>query len=296
MTQRRYALLGSPVAGSKSPLIHETSFSFNQLDATYEAFEVLPEQLGETLKAFIREGYSGFNITIPHKEAVLAFIDELDPVAQQMGAVNTLSVENGKIKGYNTDGAGLLTSLTQHGVSIKDLKVLVLGAGGAAKGICHALAIAGAMQIDICNRSQEKAKSLAMVLGKTYNIMSHVVTFEDTTQIEAGSCYSHGKYIDGYDLVINATSVGMLPNIEVVPIAPELFSPDTIFCDIVYKPHETLFLKRATAMGSKCIHGIEMLMFQALLSEQIWEKRPLDLEGTREALYQTEGLIFQSPK
>ncbi len=282
MTLRRYALLGQPVTGSKSPLIHTTSFSFNEICASYEAFEVSPHQLGEALEAFIREGYSGFNITIPHKEAVLAFVDELDPIAAQMGAVNTLVVEDGKIKGYNTDGSGLIAALEQNDMRIKNLSVLVLGAGGAAKGICHALAMGGAGRIDLFNRSKDKAVALAAVLRKTYSIDSEAVMLETP--------------ITEYQLVINTTSVGMLPDTDVVPLAPELFSNETVFCDIVYKPHETLFLKRAKAMGAKCVYGIEMLLFQALLSEQIWEKRPLDLDGTRAALYETENFIYQSPK
>lgn len=282
MTLRRYALLGQPVTGSKSPLIHTTSFSFNDICASYEAFEVSPHQLGEALEAFIREGYSGFNITIPHKEAVLAFVDELDPLAAQMGAVNTLSLEDGKIKGYNTDGPGLLAALDKNGIEIKDLSVLVLGAGGAAKGICHALAMGGACRIDLFNRSKDKAASLAALLRQTYGVESEAVLLESP--------------VTEYALVINTTSVGMVPDTDAVPVAPELFRAETVFCDIVYKPHETLFLKRAKAMGAQCVYGIEMLLFQALLSEQIWEKRPLDLEGTRAALYETKDFIYQSPK
>lgn len=271
MTQRRYALLGQPVAGSKSPLIHTTSFAFNEICASYEAFEVSPHQLGEALEAFIREGYSGFNITIPHKEAVMAFIDELDPLAEKMGAVNTLAVENGKLKGYNTDGAGLVAALKVNGLTVEGLSVLVLGAGGAAKGICHALAMQGAGRIDLFNRSRDKAAALAAALRDNYGIDSEAVLLEAP--------------VTEYGLVINTTSVGMMPDTDAVPLPPELFDVSTVFCDIVYKPHETLFLKRANAMGAKCVYGIEMLMFQALLSEQIWERRGIDLEGTREALY-----------
>ena len=274
MTQRRYALLGQPVAGSKSPLIHTTSFAFNEICASYEAFEVSPHQLGEALEAFIREGYSGFNITIPHKEAVIELIDELDPLAEKMGAVNTVAVEDGKLKGYNTDGAGLVAALEVSGLNVKGLSVLVLGAGGAAKGICHALAMQGAGCIDLFNRSRDKAAALAVTLKDNYGIDSEAVLLEAP--------------VTEYGLVINTTSVGMLPETDAVPVAPELFDANTVFCDIVYKPHETLFLKRAKAMGAKCVYGIEMLMFQALLSEQIWERRGIDLAGTREELYKME--------
>jgi shikimate dehydrogenase len=293
MNSRRYALLGSPVSGSKSPLIHHTSFVFNEINATYEAFEVLPEQLGEALKAFILDGYSGFNITIPHKEAVLDFVDELDPLAERMAAVNTLVVRDGKIKGYNTDGLGLATSLTHHGLELQGLRVLVLGAGGAAKGICHALAMAGASHLDIYNRTLETAQSLVLTLKTQYEIESKV--FEWTSlQVSSETQALNGikqEALSAYDLVINTTSVGMIPKPENLPIEPEIFSKETVFCDIVYKPHETLFLRRARAMGAKCIYGIEMLIFQALLSEQLWENCQIDLDQTKHELFETEGLF-----
>lgn len=276
MSLRQYALLGSPVAGSKSPLIHHTSFVFNDIEASYEAFEVSPEQLGEALKAFIRQGYSGFNITIPHKEAVLAYLDDLDPLAERMGAVNTLVLSDGKLLGYNTDGPGLMQALSHHGVCLEGLKTLVLGAGGAAKGICHALALAGGEKIDIYNRTVEKASELARQLRTQYGLSSEAVTIDN---------------LGTYDLVINATSLGMNPHPESLPIEPELFPATTVFCDIVYKPHETLLLKRARAMGARCIYGIEMLIYQALLSEQLWEGKEIDLDATKHELLETEGLF-----
>lgn len=279
MSQRQYALLGSPVAGSKSPLIHQTSFAFNDINASYEAFEVSPDQLGEALKAFIRQGYSGFNITIPHKEAVLAYLDGLDPLAERMGAVNTLVLSGGKLLGYNTDGPGLMQALTHHGVCLEGLRTLVLGAGGAAKGICHALALSGSERIDIYNRTFEKAHELAELLRAEYGLSSQAVILET---------------LGDYDLVINATSLGMNPHPETLPIEPSLFPNSTVFCDIVYKPHETLFLKKARALGARCIYGIDMLIYQALLSEQLWEGRAgreIDLDATKHELLETDGLF-----
>jgi shikimate dehydrogenase len=293
MNSRRYALLGSPISGSKSPLIHHTSFVFNEINATYEAFEVLPEQLGEALKAFILEGYSGFNITIPHKEAVLAFVDELDPLAEHMGAVNTLVVRDGKIKGYNTDGLGLVESLAHHGLELQGLRVLILGAGGAAKGICHALAMAGVSHLDIHNRTFETAQALVLTLKMQYELSCEVFDLNKVDDLSGLDAVNRLKKecLSAYDLVINTTSVGMTPNTETLPIEPEMFSKETVFCDIVYKPHETLFLRRARAMGAKCIYGIEMLIFQALLSEQLWENCQIDLEQTKHELFETEGLF-----
>lgn len=277
MLKGQYALLGAPVTGSKSPLIHQTSFAYNDIEATYEAFEVLPEVLGEALEAFILKGYTGFNITIPHKEAIMALLDEVDPLAEKMGAVNTVVVKNGIKKGYNTDGLGLLASLRYHEVEPKGLRVLLVGAGGAAKGIAHVLSMEGVATLDVINRTKDRATDLCEKIGSLYGIQSRAFAF--------------GEIVEDYDLVINTTSVGMLPDTEHSPIAPEDFNKNTIFCDIVYKPHETLFLRQARAMGAKCIYGVEMLIFQALLSEQLWEEREIDLIGTKHILFETEGLF-----
>lgn len=281
--KRQYALLGAPVTGSKSPLIHQTSFAYNGIEASYEAFEVLPENLGEALEAFILKGYTGFNITIPHKETVMAFLDEVDPLAEKMGAVNTIVVKDGLKKGYNTDGLGLVTSLKYHEVQPKGLKVLLLGAGGAAKGIAHVLAMEGVKALDVVNRTRDRGQDLAESIKKTYGMESSAFSYEEIDN-------QSGTPLD-YDLVINTTSVGMLPDTEHSPITPEIFNKNTIFCDIVYKPHETLFLRRARAMGAKCIYGIEMLIFQALLSEELWEDRSIDRLGTKHVLFETEGLF-----
>lgn len=291
--KRQYALLGSPVSGSKSPLIHQTSFAYNGIEATYEAFEVLPDELGEALEAFILKGYTGFNITIPHKEAILPYLDEVDVLAEKMGAVNTVVVKNGIKKGYNTDGLGLLTSLTSHGLKPEGLSVLLLGAGGAAKGIAHALAMAGAKKLDVINRSKARAAELSERISEGYGIESQAFSFDEKTWKYPSNESEVGEVVQifNYDLVINTTSVGMLPDTEHTPIEPEVFNKNTIFCDIVYKPHETLFLRKARAMGAKCIYGIEMLIFQALLSEEFWEEREIDRMGTKQILFETEGLF-----
>ena len=263
-----YALLGSPVSGSKSPFIHNLSFSLNDINASYEAIEVPPEALEATLSSLVEKGYGGFNITIPHKEAVLAHLDDVDALARQMGAVNTIVVREGHLKGYNTDGPGLVMALEQAGLVVKGLRVLILGAGGAAKGIAHSLAIYGASKIFIHNRTEERALGL-------------VEDLREYPGLESGVFTSNGE---DFDLVINTTSVGMMPKVDEMPMDPSNFPVTTAFCDIVYKPHETLFLKRAKAMGSKCIYGIDMLMMQALLSEIFWTGKEIDLTKTLEVL------------
>lgn len=267
-----YALLGDPVSGSKSPFIHNLSFNLNDVNAQYEALQVSSENLEQTLKSLVAQGYQGFNITIPHKEAVLNLLDDVDPLARQMGAVNTITVTDGQLKGYNTDGPGLVMALEQAGLNIKGLRVLILGAGGAAKGIAHSLAIFGASKLYVYNRTEPRAVDL-------------ITDLEQYEGLERGVFKSYGEgVLADFDLVINTTSVGMIPEVDAVPLAPELFATSTAFCDIVYKPHETLFLKRAMAMGANCIYGIDMLMMQALLSEIYWTGKDLDLPKTLEVL------------
>lgn len=271
-----YALLGSPVSGSKSPDIHNTSFAYNHIRATYEALEVEPENLQEILNNLVEKGYKGFNITIPHKESVIKFLSELDPLAQKMGAVNTVVVTESGLKGYNTDGPGLVMALEAAGLQIKGLSVLLVGAGGAAKGIAHSLAIYGASKIHVYNRTTQRARLLLEDLSD-YADLERAVFEPQNEPSESVVCHD-------YDLVINTTSVGMSPEVDAFAIDPKQFTPETAFCDIVYKPHETRFLQEAKNMGAKCIYGIDMLMMQALLSEVLWTGKAIDLPKTLEVV------------
>lgn len=272
-TTRLYGLVGNPVSGSRSPWIHNRVFEIQAVPGAYLAFAVPPEALENAITGLKALNARGINVTIPHKTAIIPLLDSVDPMAEMLGAVNTVVCSDGHWRGHNTDGPGLLAVLKRHLNNIEDLRILILGAGGAARGICGALAREGVRCIGIWNRTPEKAALLAVELQ---------------TLARTGQAFFHVADADAFaefDLVINTTSVGMEPAVDAAPADVSGFSSGATVCDIVYKPHQTLFLKNALASGHPVIYGIEMLIEQALLAAQLWN--PLsdaDLSALRTGL------------
>lgn len=266
-----FGLIGQPVAGSKSPWVHEQVFKQAGIEADYCCFNVEATSLESAVKGLVALGFKGFNVTVPYKEAILPLLDEVSPQAKVLGAVNTVNICDGRLVGYNTDGLGLEAVLSRHLGALAPLRVLVLGAGGAASGICGALLLAGVKSLAIHNRSTERAKALIARLGDLSDALIDLVE-EDFTQ-------GH------YDLIINTTSVGMAPDDDKRPIDLDLFDYPLTVCDIVYKPHETQLIQQAKGKGFKVIYGIEMLIEQALLAEAIWNEVPQQqLDAARQDL------------
>lgn len=251
-----FGLIGHPVEGSKSPWVHECVFKHAQIDGTYLCFDLKEDRLEDAVKGLKALEIKGFNVTIPYKESVLPLLDEISPMAKQLGAVNTVKNAGGRLIGYNTDGLGLEAVLKRHLGSLRGLSVLVLGAGGAARGICGALLTTDIKLLAIENRSIDRAEALVASLnhsGETRAKLSQLCS----------DPYS-------YDLIINTTSVGMSPNEHASPIDLNTIASSAVVCDIVYKPHETQLIKNAKAKKMKVIYGIEMLIEQALIAESIW--------------------------
>ncbi len=266
-----YALIGDPVEKSLSPAIHNYCFKATKENSAYVAHTITVDNLEIALKGFATIGYKGLNVTIPHKVNVMSYLDEIDAYADKIGAVNTIKIESGKLKGYNTDGLGLLFSLEQHQFDVKDKKVLVLGAGGAARGIAMTLGLAGAKSIFIKNRTMKKAVELKDDL---------ISALPDTIVEIIGN----GRLVEDYDLIINTTSLGMYPYIHTRQLDIQFIKGKTILYDIVYKPHMTKFLKEGLENGHQVIYGIEMLIYQALVSEEIWFDKKMDKVQMGEAL------------
>jgi len=255
---RLYGVIGQPISGSRSPWIHNTVFQETGVNAGYMAFEVAPENLRDAINGFRAIGAGGLNVTIPHKTAVMELLDEIDPYAQALGAVNVIAFRDGKTIGFNTDGPGLVHVLLKKESNLASKKVLVLGAGGASRGICGALLNAGVSVLGIWNRTSERAESLVQGLRGFTEAVLDV------------HCVSDTRSFCEYDVVINTTSVGMQPDVEIIPVAVELLKSGCLICDIVYKPHETRWIREAIAAGHPVVYGIEMLIEQALLAQQIW--------------------------
>jgi shikimate dehydrogenase len=256
--EKLYALFGCPVHHSLSPLMHNDAFQRLNIAAHYHAFHVEPEHLKDAVAGVRALGIAGLNVTIPHKTAVMALLDDIDAEARRIGAVNTIVNENGRLIGYNTDGPGYVRALEEEtNVEIKDKRILLIGAGGAARGIYFSLIDRGAKQIDICNRTVSKAKQL----------------IEEGDAAASSAVYSLNEAeqrLGEYDIVINTTSVGMYPNTEEMPMSLANLKEGTIVSDIIYNPLETKWLKEARERNAIVQNGVGMFIYQGALAFEKW--------------------------
>lgn len=255
-------LLGNPLGHSLSPIIHNALFEHLGLDYCYLPVEVTPENLGVVFAGLRRMNVPGCNVTIPHKVAILELLDELDPHADRLGAVNTICFREGRAVGYNTDGEGFLRSLKEGGVtSVEGHDILLLGAGGAVRAIAMSLAAAGAGAIHLCNRSPHKALALAEEINHKIKPCVQVVAAEPS---------AIRSVLERCQLLVNGTSVGMHPREKELPIPAELLAPHLTVADIVYNPHTTALLAAAQKRGCRIVHGLGMLLHQGALGFSLW--------------------------
>lgn len=266
-----YCLIGHPISKSLSPLIHNFSFNENKINAKYLTFDVKENNLKMAISGLKALGVQGFNVTIPYKTEIIQYLDELSEEAKLIGSVNTVKNVNGKLIGYNTDGMGFIESLKENKIEIKEKIVLVIGAGGAGRAICMMLAKEGAEKIHIINRTIDKAKKLSKELNSIF----------DDVLITYGSLDNKKIDFKNIDIVVNCTSVGMYPNIDETPINPNHFTSKTTVYDIIYKPIKTKFLKFAEKRGCKILNGLDMLIYQGILSEEIWLDMNLNVEKVK---------------
>ncbi len=255
-----------------SPNIHNALFENLNIDAKYEAIQIAKGQLREEIPSLLGRGCRGFNVTIPHKVDIISLLDELDPLAERIGAVNTVLVNNHKLIGYNTDGPGFLESLKQFDkLNINDAKVLIIGSGGAARAIVMTLAMNGGAKLTIANRTLSKAQELLMH-SKT---SGRAITLD-----EAESCLAQ------YDVIINTTSIGMSPQRDKTPLKLQNVKKDAYVCDIIYNPLQTLLLEEAKAKGCYVQNGVPMFIRQAALAFKLWTGRNPDLNQMNNIVYQ----------
>jgi shikimate dehydrogenase len=262
-------LIGAPVEHSMSPVMHNKAYAALGLDYLYLAFRVAPEGLEKAVAGLRALNFRGFNVTIPHKVAIMPFLDSLDPLAQKIGAVNTVVNDGGKLRGYNTDAAGFLQTLKEHGIPPKGKKFVIMGAGGAARALAYILVENGA-RVVITNRKQELdwAENIARSLKADFS--------DDIPIFELGNLEAALK---GADVLVNATSVGMSPVVNETPAPRELLTKVPAVFDVVYNPLETRFLKEAKAAGAVTVGGVEMLAWQGALAFELWtgKKAPATL-------------------
>ncbi len=252
-----FAVIGDPIAQSKSPEMHNTWYEQDGLDAAYVPIQVKAEDLEKAVNSFKLLGVSGFNITIPHKTTIIPFLDEIDETAKHMGAVNTVvRLQNGNLKGYNTDGDGFVRSLEEKiGQEHRHQPLLIIGAGGAARGIAYALKKSGYEDITVTNRTISKAEDIIDALGS-----GKVITSDEVS-----------KSLGQYKILIQATPAGMQYGGEVsLPFSIEQMSKGVIAADIVYNPLMTPFLRHAKAIGGTVVTGVGMFVHQGAIAYEHW--------------------------
>ena len=268
---RLCGVIGDPIEHTMSPAMHNAAFAQVGLGYVYIPFRVKKEGLGQAIDGMRGLNIRGLNVTIPHKVTVIPLLDKLDPLAEKIGAVNTITNDDGVLTGYNTDAGGFLQALLTRGIEPQGKKIVILGAGGASRAISFILAERGA-HLTILNRLLELdwAKELA-------GNISHIFTKE----VEALELNEENlaRVFREPDILVNATSVGMTPNIDETPVPRNLLKPGLVVFDIVYNPIKTRLLREAEAAGAETISGVDMFVWQGALAFEKWtgQKAPLGL-------------------
>lgn len=267
-------VIGDPIEHTLSPAMHNAAFKELNLDFVYVAFRVRKEELRDALIGARSLDVYGLNVTMPHKNAVMRYLDEIDSTTRAIGAVNTILNKEGSLIGYDTDGVGALKALKENGINPNGKKLLLLGAGGAGK----AIAFQAAQEVEelvILNRTPQKAKKLAEILRKEFNkkINGNVLSTEIIKE-----------ELRDADILVNATSVGMHPNIDHSLVPKSSLKPDLCVMDIVYNPLETKLAKDAKAVGAKVVSGVEMLVYQGAASFEIWTNHAAPVKVMKQAV------------
>ena len=261
---RIMGLIGNPVEHSISPQLHNMLCKHFELNLVYLPFRVNADDLVTVVEAFKALDVVSFNITIPHKVDIIKQLDNISEEALMMGAVNTVKIKDKKLFGYNTDGQGFMRSLRDAGMDVKGSKVVILGAGGAARAVAVKLAQEGANSIVILNRSKDKARILTELVN---NRVKEIAVFDEMTEDKLM------KYTQDCNIIINTTSVGMWPEIDKSPIEmAEIFENRPFVCDLIYNPIKTKFLKIAEENLCKTLSGLGMLIYQGVSAFEIWNE------------------------
>lgn len=267
-----FGLIGHPVGHSLSPMMLNGAFARLGLEHHYQSFDVETDALKDAVAGMKALGVSGFNITVPHKVAVMRYLDAVDEEAKQIGAVNTVINDNGTLLGTNTDGRGYLLALQETaGEDISEKSILMIGAGGAARGVAVTLDRFGIRRLDIANRTPEKAE--ALIEGGIQYSVANMLTLKEAE-----------KHLTDYDIIINTTPVGMSPHTVGMPLSVDEVSSGTILSDLIYNPLETRWLEEGKKHGAMTMNGIDMFVNQGALAFEQWTGCPPDRWHMREAV------------
>ena len=274
-------VFGQPVAENPTGVMQEAGFAAAGLNWRYLNFEVAPEKLGDAMKALHTFGMRGINLTIPHKVAVIEYLDELSPEAKTIGAVNTVRIENGKLIGENTDGKGFVRGMRQDsGIDPAGKRVVMLGAGGAARAVATELILAGVSDLLVVNRSTERGEKM---VGDLKASTAGPIRFEPW----------QGTFVvpDAADLFVNCTSIGLFPDVNAMPnVDLSQAQPDMLVVDAVFNPPQTKLLAAAKERGLPTLDGLSMLVYQGVIAFQMWTGQDPDEAAMKRALREALGV------
>jgi len=271
-------IIGHPIAHSWSPIIHDTAFKITKLNYSYLAFDVLPKNLRDAMKGMLALGIVGFNVTVPHKEPVMEFLDEISADARLVGAVNTIHVAEDILVGHNTDVDGVSEALKPYREQLLNESVTIFGAGGGAHAVVYSLInYYRPAQIFVINRDPSRAELLKKFFADSQN-------YNNIRVVELHNL-DEGNVIESSRMIVNATQVGMYPAVdEGIMVADERDYSGKIFFDLVYNPVHTQFLKNAKKKNAITISGLEMLYHQASKAFELWTGVAMPLDKVREKL------------
>lgn len=275
-----FGVIGNPISHSDSPLIHNAMLEKHALNYIYLPFHVKNEKLKSFVDFAKNSNIKGFNVTIPHKEAIIQYLDHIDPVAKEIGAVNTVVVNDGKLTGFNTDGMGFIDSIKRlKNVSLKNKKVCILGAGGTAKAISYSCLQEHVKKLVILNRSIENAERLSLELKTLFGKEVLYSSLNDT------ECM---KQLSLCDVVVNTTSVGMNSK-ETHLISFDWVNSPILCFDAIYKPRKTVFLEKAEKLGAEILNGFGMLVAQATFAYKYFTNHDADFNYMYSQIKDTNG-------
>ncbi len=276
-TTQIYGIFGHPVSQSLSPAMHNAAFRHLGLDCVYLAFNVDPSNVAQAVSSIRALGLCGINVTIPHKQSVMAGLDEIAPEASMVGAVNTIVNENGRLKGYNTDVSGVLRALdSELEFAPRGKNIFIVGAGGASRAVIVAMCTGGARSVSIVNRTYLKAQKLSEEFSPQFgSVRFSAAPLDDTDRV--------GELIAQADIVINCSSAGM-GDIEPLCLPLDLLGENCVVYDLVYKPPVTPLVRDSRALGLKAESGLGMLLYQGVDAFEIWTGEYAPVEVMRETL------------
>ena len=254
-------IIGNPIEHSMSVAMHNAAIQKLGIDYIYIAFNVFPKDLPNAINGFRSLNIKGASVTIPHKISVMKYLDKIEPMAKNIGAINTIKNENGILIGRNTDGEGFLKSIKESGYNLKNKKIVLFGAGGAARACAFYLA-KEVGEITIINRSNNRSNDLISKLEANYEISIKSINLSKSEDIR--------KEIEDSDMLVNTTPVGMYPNINESLIKQSWLHPNLFVVDIIYSPIQTKLLQQASSIGCKVLSGVDMLVNQGIIAFKWW--------------------------